>query len=78
MNQSHPLRIEIQAVRALAEWKAIFADQVAVKAKEFARASDTPGIVTLAHYRQAASIAVQELAAEVQKTDVDNGQQEAA
>ena len=78
MNQSHPLRIEIQAVRALAEWKAIFADQVAVKAKEFARASDTPGLVTLAHYRQAALVAVQELAGELQKTDVNHGRQEAA
>ncbi len=39
MEKSNSSRIEVQAVQALAEWKALFAEQVAVKAKELSQKS---------------------------------------
>ena len=67
-----------QAVQALAEWKALFAEHVAVKAKELAEKSGSAGVITLGHYRRAATIAVQMLATAVQGTDSSDGRQEAA
>lgn len=78
MDQNKSYRIETEAAQALAEWKALFAEQVAVKAKEFAEKSGSPDVITLGHYRQAASIAVQMLATAVQGTDSSDGRQEAA
>lgn len=78
MDQNKPYRIEVEAAQALAEWKALFAEQVAVKAKELAKESGSTDVITLGHYRQAASIAVQMLATAVQDTDSSDGRQEAA
>ena len=78
MDQSKSFRIETEAAQALAEWKAFFAEQVAVRAKELAEESGSKGAITLGHYRQAASIAVQMLATAVQDTDSSDGRQEAA
>jgi hypothetical protein len=78
MNQSNSNRIETRAAQALAEWKALFAEQVAVKAKELSEKSGSMGVITLGHYRQAASIALQMLATAVQGTDSSDGRQEAA
>ena len=78
METSNSCRIEAQALLALAEWKAFFAEQVAVKAKEVSEESGSAGVVTLGHYRQAATIAVQMLATAVQGTDSSDGRQEAA
>ena len=78
MDQSKSSRIETQAVKALAEWKALFAEQVAVKAKELSAKSGSAGIITLGHYRQAATIAVQMLATAVQGANSSDGRQEAA
>jgi len=72
------VRIQAEAAKALAEWKAFFAEQVAVKAKELAKESDSPELITLAHYRQAAVLAAQLLVVEVQDTGSKNGHQEAA
>ncbi len=78
MDQSGSIRIQSEAAEALAEWKAFFAEQVAVKAKELARDSDPPGLITLAHYRQAAVLATESLAIAVQDTGSNDGRQEAA
>lgn len=78
MDQINSFRIEAEAAQALAEWKALFAEQVAVKAKELSQKSSSTGVITLGHYRQAASIAVQMLATAVQDTDSSDGRQEAA
>lgn len=61
MGQSGTFRIQAQAVRALAEWRAFFADQVAMHAKELARDSEPPGLITIDHYRQAAKLAMRKL-----------------
>lgn len=65
MEHSSSGRIETQAVQGLVEWKAFFAEQVAVKAKELSEKSGYAGIITLSHYRQAANIAVQMLSPEI-------------
>lgn len=72
MDWNGSTRIRSEAAEALAEWKAFFARHVAVKAKELAQNSNPPGLVTLDHYRQAAVLAVQLLAIEVQDTESDN------
>ena len=64
---------------SLADWKAFFAEQVVLMAKELARDSDTPGLITLDHYRNAAILAAQALTIEVQQaTGANNGGQKAA
>jgi hypothetical protein len=78
MVQSQSYRIQVEAVEALAEWKAFFAEQVAVQAKELAKTSNPPGLITLDHYRQAATLAVQSLATLVQGTGLSDDRQEAA
>jgi len=62
----------------LAEWKAWFAEQVAIQAKELSKKSGSTGIVTLEHYRLAASLAVQKLAMAVQCRDSEDDHQENA
>lgn len=78
MDRGGSFRIQAQAAQALAEWKAFFAEQVARKAKELAKKGDSPGVITLDHYRQAASLAAQMLATAVQAPDSSDGRQEAA
>lgn len=78
MDQNGTIRIQVEAAKALAGWKAFFAEQVALKAKELAQNSSPPGLITLTQYRQAAVLAAQALAIEVQRTDSNDGRQKAA
>lgn len=78
MDQDDSFRIQAEAARALAEWKALFAEEVAAKAKELAKKSNAPGVITLDHYREAASLAVQVLTTAIQDTNCNDGRQEAA
>lgn len=78
MDQSKSYRIETEAAHALAEWKAFFAEQVTVKATEFAEKDDSKGVINRDHYRRAARIAAQMLLAKVQDTDSSDGHQKAA
>lgn len=72
------LRIETSAAKALAQWKALFADEVAAAAKILAAHDQTSqGVVTIAHYRQAAIAAVQVLADAVKGDNEKDGRQEA-
>jgi hypothetical protein len=61
MNDKADIRIDVEAVRALIDWKSRFADEVASHARQFAAESGQPARVTLSHYRQAAQIAVRSL-----------------
>ena len=73
------LRIETSAAKALAQWKALFADEVAETAKILAAHDQSSvGIVTVAHYREAAIAAVQVLADAVKGGNEKDGRQEAA
>jgi len=78
MDGNATIRIQAKAAKALAEWKAFFAEQVALKARDLARNSSDPELITLTHYRQAAVLAAQALAIEVQRTDSNDGRQKAA
>ena len=78
MDQSQPFRIQVDALGALADWKAYFADQVTTQARELAKSSNPVGLITLAHYHQAAQLAVQALAAQIRDTNSSHGNQEAA
>lgn len=55
-----------------------FAEQVALKARDLAQNSNPSGLITLTHYRQAAVLAAQALATEVQRTDSNDVRKKAA
>lgn len=78
MDQSQSCRIQAEAAEALAEWKAFFAEQVAVQAKELAKDSNPIGLITLDHYRLAATLAVKALATAVQDTGSSDDRRKAA
>lgn len=78
MVPSQSFWIQSKATEALAEWKAVFAEQVAMQAKELAKDSNPPGLITLDHYRQAATLALQALATAVHGTDSHDERKEAA
>jgi hypothetical protein len=65
MSEKAAFRIDIEAAKALIYWKSLFADEVAARARRLAAESGRPEQVTLSHYRQAAQIAVQSLAAAI-------------
>lgn len=76
--KSQTCRIQAEAVEALAEWKAFFAEQVALQAKELAKNTSSDGLITLDHYRQAATVAVQDLATVLHDTGSSDDRQKAA
>lgn len=76
--KSQTCRIQAEAVEALAEWKAFFAEQVALQAKELAKNTNSYGLITLDHYRQAATLAVQALATALHDTGLSDDRQKAA
>lgn len=57
MNEMVGSQIDIEAAKALVEWKAMFGDRVVEIAKQLVARSSEPGYVTLSQYRQAAVIA---------------------
>lgn len=65
MTQSGSMRIQADAAIALANWKAFFAEQVAEKARELAITGNSPELITISHYRQAAVLAANALSVEV-------------
>jgi hypothetical protein len=69
MNADGRVKIDVEAARALVEWKALFASEVCEGAKRLAAQSSEPNSVTLSHYRAAASIALQSLSAEIHGED---------
>ena len=77
MNASKQVRIDVEAAKALAGWKSLFADEVCERAKRLAAESGQPDSVTLSHYRQAAAMALQSLADAILGEQGSNGQKEA-
>lgn len=78
MDQSKTYWIDPCAAQALAEWKALFAEQVVMHAKELAKKEKSPGAITLDHYRKSVSTAAQFLVNAVKDSDSSDGRQEAA
>ena len=69
MSERAGFRVDVEAAKALVDWKSRFADEVAAGARRLAVESGQPEHVTLVHYRQAAQLAVRSLAAAI----VDGG-----
>jgi hypothetical protein len=65
MSDKADLLIDIEAAKALVHWKSLFANEVATRARRLAAESSQPGHVTLAHYRQAAQMALRSLSAAI-------------
>ena len=76
--EANAVVLQADAAKALAEWKALFADEVTKHAKALTQASEQPGIITLAHFRMAAQSAVKSLADAIQESSSQDGNQEAA
>lgn len=79
MSQTAPLKIDPEAAKALARWKAVFADEVCTNAKRLVSVSNCQDsisspqdVVSLAHYREAARLALASLATLLQaESDAD-------
>jgi hypothetical protein len=67
MSNKAEVRIDVEAAKALIHWKSLFADEVATRARQLAAESNQPDRVTLAHYRQAAQVAVCSLPLAIRK-----------
>lgn len=78
MNANEPVRITIDAANALTEWKFRFAVEVCERAKQLAAESSEPTLITLSHYRQAATIALESLSRMIHGEDRPDGRKEAA
>ena len=78
MNEKVDVRIEVEAIQALIHWKSRFADEIVAGARRLAAESGEPQLVTLAHYRQAAQIAVQSLSTTIVEERPSNDGQKAA
>jgi len=78
MSENVKLRIDLEAAKALIQWKVQFADEVCERAKELAIQSDQPNYVTLLQYRQAAEIALQSLSNTIRNGDTTDAERNAA
>lgn len=78
MSQSEAIQIEVEAAKALAQWKAMFAEEISRHAKRLAAGSDRPQFVTVAHYRQAAQLALKSLSAVIADGVDSDGSRRAA
>lgn len=78
MSASEQIRVDMEAAKALVQWKSLFADEVRERAKRLAAGSGRPEVVTLSHYRLAAKFALQALSGAIHGEHVPDGQDEAA
>lgn len=78
------LRLEIEAARALAEWKFLLASKISEHATKLvseaglASEVDKDDVITLAHYREAAVMALKEMIVDLQSAELSDGSQQAA
>jgi hypothetical protein len=73
-----PAKIDVEAAKALAEWKSLFATEVCERAKRLAAQSGHPESVTLSHFRMAAKMALQVLSGAIHREHESDGEQKAA
>ena len=78
MIASKQVRIDVEAAKALAEWKSLFGAEVCERAKQLAAQSGHPDRITLSHYRMAAKIALQSLSVAILGEHGSDGRNEAA
>jgi len=73
-----PTKIDVEAAKALAEWKSLFATEVCERAKRLAAQSGHPDSITLSHFRMAAKMALQVLSGAIHGEQESDGELEAA
>ena len=78
MHDGRNVRIDVEAAKALAEWKSFFGVQVSKQAKLLAAQAGQPDCVTLSHYRMAAKLALRALSDVIHGEPRSDGRQEAA
>ena len=78
MSQRVDLRIDVEAAKALIEWKSMFAEKVSAYARRLAAESSHPDRVTLLQYREAAQVAVLSLSVAILNGGESSGDQKAA
>lgn len=77
MDGSKSFRIQPEAMKALAEWKALFAEHVSIHAKQLAQDDQSPGVITVDHYCRAAKLVLPTLAPLIQIEDPHGGEKAA-
>ncbi len=70
--------IEIRALRSLANWKSLFAEEVTAQAKLLASQGTTPETVTLDDYQRAAPIAAATLLEQIASETIAHADRKAA
>jgi len=70
--------IETRAVKSLAHWKSLFADEVTTQAKLLALRGETPGTVTLDDYQRAAPVAAATLLEQIASETIAHADRKAA
>jgi hypothetical protein len=78
MSHQAELRVDVEAAKALIDWKSMFADEVTAHARRLAAESSHPERVTLLQYREAAQIAVRSLSTVILDEGASSGDQKAA
>jgi hypothetical protein len=78
MSEKPDVHIDIEAAKALINWKSLIADEVATRARQLAAESSQPDRATLAHYRQAAQLAIRSLPASIRKGEPPSDDHKAA
>ena len=78
MDKDQKVRIDVEAAKALSKWRSRFADDVCEAAKRLATQTDSSNYVTLAHYRQAAEIALRSLSEAIRCEDKPDAERAAA
>lgn len=72
------VRIDVDAVKALVHWKALFVDEISKQAKQIAIEDGSPNRISVEHYKQAADFAIQKLSVEILREDSDDDREQAA
>ena len=78
MIENADCRIDVDAAKALIDWKSLFTNEVVACAKQLAAESGRPERVTLSDYRQAAQIAIRSLSTAILDGGISSENRKAA
>ena len=78
MDDLENIRLDLEGVRALIQWKAQFAEEVTKQAIRLALRSTEPMLVTLRHYQEAVPLALTTLSMKIQNEVLTSEHQQAA
>lgn len=78
MSANEEVRIDVDAIKALTQWKSRLAEGICKRAKLLAAQSGQASRVKLSHFRQAAEVELRSLANAIDCENRADGQEEAA